>query len=234
MKIHWIQHVPFESLGIIEQWTYDRSHTLSSTKVYENTVFPDINTFDWLIIMGGPMGANDHHEYPWLIAEKTFMSKAIDAGKTVIGICLGAQIIASVLGARVYKNKYKEIGWLPVQFTPDALKCPVFKDFPQTTQVFQWHGDTFDMPQNSLHVAYSNACANQSFIYNNKVIGLQFHCEMTEQNILDILVDCADELVDAPYIQSKPDIFDNIPELVKHNNTLMYTLLDNIYKSNIQ
>src|SRR2546428_2396131 len=115
MNIHYFQHVPFEGLGCIEDWANRKSHVLSSTRFFEKHTLSDLKTIDWLIVMGGPMGVYDESEYLWLKEEKEFIKKAIDANKVVIGICLGSQLIAEVLGAKVYKNKFTEIGWFPVE-----------------------------------------------------------------------------------------------------------------------
>jgi len=166
MKIHWLQHVPFEGLGCIERWIRTRPHILSRTRMYANDSLPAIADFDMLIIMGGPMGVSNIKRYPWLAKEMAFIEKAIQARKPVLGICLGAQLIASALGARVYKDRYKEIGWFDVHLTEGAWNYRTLDFLPAKFTVFQWHGDTFDMPRGAQQLAYSNACSNQAFIYN--------------------------------------------------------------------
>ena len=125
MRIHYFQHVPFEGLGSIEDWIRSEGYDLFSTRFYRNDPLPELDRIDWLIVMGGPMGANDDHIYPWLAAEKKFIGEAIKKGVRILGICLGAQLIASVLGARVYPNAHKEIGWFHVRLTPDGLACQI-------------------------------------------------------------------------------------------------------------
>ena len=115
MKVHYFQHVPFEGLGSIEQWLISKAAQISVTKFYENTNLPEIHEIDWLIIMGGPMSVNNEHTYPWLQAEKKFIAESIANGKIVLGVCLGAQLIASALGAKVYQNQNRDIGWFPVE-----------------------------------------------------------------------------------------------------------------------
>jgi len=186
LNIHYFTHVPFEGLAYIEEWAVNKGHKLTSTEFYKSKNLPDINKVDWLIIMGGPMSVNEEDEYPWLTDEKRFVKEAIEKGKIVIGICLGAQLITDVLGAKVYKNVYKEIGWFQVHFTESAKKLPLFSSFPDEMMVFHWHGETFDLPEGAIHLAESEGCKNQAFIYKDKVLGLQFHFEMTEKAMYSV------------------------------------------------
>ena len=110
MNLHYLQHVPFEGLGFIDEWAGNNGVEVGVSRLYAGEVFPAMDAFDGLVIMGGPMGIHDHEEHPWLVHEKAFIRKAIDAGKPVLGICLGAQLVADVLGAKVYPGPQKEIG----------------------------------------------------------------------------------------------------------------------------
>ncbi len=214
MKLHYFQHVPFEGLGCIADWAYVHRHQITATKMYEGDPFPDVDEFDWLVIMGGPMSVYDHTNCPWLVEEKRCIEQAIAHGKVVIGICLGAQLIANVLGANVYPNTDKEIGWFPVNLTDAAHQSPLFDFLPNTFEVFHWHGDTFDLPSNAIHIARSNACTNQAFVYHDRVVGFQFHMEMTQEGIRSIIHHCAHEIVDGHSIQTAEDIVaysDHVP-----------------------
>src|SRR5665213_1473810 len=117
LRIHYFQHVHFEGPGNIEEWCNKHGHSLTATKFYEDFKLPSLTDIDWLVIMGGPMSVNDEEEITWLAAEKQFIQKAIQAEKTIIGICLGAQLLADVMGSKVYQNTYKEIGWFPIELT---------------------------------------------------------------------------------------------------------------------
>jgi GMP synthase (glutamine-hydrolysing) len=225
MNIHYFQHVPFEGLGCIEQWARRKENKLSATRFYEDYKLPFIDICEMLIVMGGPMGVYDEDKFEWLTQEKKFIEKAITKGKIVIGICLGAQLIAEVLGARVYKNKEKEIGWMPVYLTKEGLNNTLFKDFPARCHVFHWHGDTFDLPSGATHIARSEACEHQAFTYGDKVIGLQFHLESTAESVFTLLENCKNEITEAPYIQSSEQILSE--EYIYINNKLMIKLLDN-------
>ncbi|MBN2684890.1 MAG: type 1 glutamine amidotransferase [Pontiellaceae bacterium] len=197
MKLHYLQHVAFEGLGQIEAWAQNHDIEISCTRLFAGDALPPLEQFDTLVIMGGPMGIYDHDEYPWLPDEKAFIKRAIDAEKPVLGICLGAQLIADVLGAKVYPGPQKEIGWFPLQRTAEAPEW-----FPETLTAFHWHGDTFDIPDGAVRLASSAACANQGFISRDHVIALQFHMETTPESMEALIANCAAELVDAPFIQN--------------------------------
>ena len=139
MRVHYLQHVPFESLGHIDTWLRHAGHEITVTRFYEKDPLPSPDLIDQLIIMGGPMSVNDEVEYPWLVAEKAFVRTIIASGKPVLGICLGAQIIASAFGAAVYPNQTKEIGWFPIEAVAAANKEGF--QFPPSITVFHWHGD---------------------------------------------------------------------------------------------
>jgi GMP synthase-like glutamine amidotransferase len=207
MNIHYFQHVPFEGLGSIENWAKKPDHKLTATRFYEDHKLPFIDICDMLIVMGGPMSVYDEDKYDWITEEKKFIEKAIIRGKKVVGICLGAQLIADVLGSRVYKNKEKEIGWMPVQLTPEGKKTPLFSDFTDGQHVFHWHGDTFDLPNGSIQLARTEACEQQAFLYDGHVLGLQFHLESTEESVAAIMENCQDELEQGgKYIQKKEQL----------------------------
>jgi GMP synthase-like glutamine amidotransferase len=201
MNVHIIQHVDFEKPGLIEDWANENNHIISFTHLYKNQLSPDLNNFDLLIIMGGPMGVYDFDKYPWISKELDFIRKCVEKNKAILGICLGAQLLASALGARVYEGPNKEIGWLPVSWK----KSPI-NNIPDQHNVFHWHGDTFDIPNGATHLASSKGVPNQAFIYNNNVIGLQFHLEVNSQSVDLMLKNCIDDLTDGKYVQSIEEI----------------------------
>lgn len=205
MRIHYIQHVPFEGLGYIQTWITENNHTLTATKVWERPVFPSMDDFDVLIIMGGPMGVYDDHQYKWLAEEKNFIFSAIKEEKKIIGICLGAQLLACVLGATIYTNKHKEIGWFPIQIE-SSFKEWLGTDVPEELLVFHWHGDKFDNPYGGLIQASSEACNHQVFTFGDNMIGLQFHLEANNESIRSMLQHGGHELTEAPYIQNAATI----------------------------
>lgn len=206
MRIHWLQHVSFEELGSIGEWAHRNGHELTCTRMYQQDHLPEISNIDWLIIMGGPMGVHDETQHPWLIQEKRLIGQAIAQGRIVLGVCLGAQLIAHILGAKVFPNAHREIGWFPVEITRAGQESPVFHAFPSRFDVFHWHGDTFDMPAGTVHLASSTACANQAFLYTDRVLALQFHLEVTPENVSALLKNCAGDLRAGPYVQSRQEI----------------------------
>lgn len=221
MKIHYLQHVPFEGLGSIENWICERNHQLTVTRVYENVDFPAMQDFEWLIIMGGPMNIYEDERYPWLKAERQFIKETIHAGKTVLGICLGAQLIADALGAKVFPNPDKEIGWFPIELTSEGRASWLLRDFPDKLKVFHWHGDTFPLPPGAIRLARSQVCEQQAFLYQERVLALQFHLETTRPSAEQLIENCGNELVNAPFIQSTDSIladdrkFTNINHLMR-------------------
>lgn len=201
LTLRIIQHVPFEGPANIAIWAEENNHTVQYTKMYDGDDFPEINNYDILVVMGGPMGVSSTVEYPWVEDELLYIKKVINADKPVIGICLGAQFIAKALGANVYKGPQKEIGWFPLIFE-SSLPKNIQHLFPKTLNTFHWHGDTFDIPEGANKLAHTIAVPNQGFIYNNKVIALQFHVEMNESSIAGMIKECADDITDGDYIQS--------------------------------
>ncbi len=228
-KIHYLQHVPFEDPANIFKWAKQNNIQIEGTKLYQNDSFPDIQSFDMLVVMGGPMGIYDEEEYPWLKEEKEFIKKAIDNDKLVLGICLGAQLIADVLGAKVYRNKEKEIGWFPVELTKEAKNSNIFKDFPNQFMAFHWHGDTFDIRAGAIHTVRSEACENQAFEYNDgRVIALQFHLETTPESAKKLIENSQEELKEkGKYIQS-PDEMLNNKEYFEDIEKLLFQMLNKL------
>jgi len=224
MKVHWFQHVPFEGLGAIEEWLLAHSHTLSCTRFYADESPPvSADAFDWLIVMGGPMNIYQYRAHPWLRSEKRLIGEAIAAGKRVLGVCLGAQLIADVLGGKVYQNGEREIGWFPVRAVP-AGASSLFA-FPKETPVFHWHGDTFSLPPGSAWLAESDGCAHQAFAVGTHVLGLQFHLEMTAADVSRIAQSCADELTPGRYVQATDMIISQAKENGPASSKLLGQLL---------
>ncbi len=226
MRIHSLEHEPFEGLSNVEVWAKNRGHRISRTLLFNNEELPDINDFDWLVIMGGSMNIYKEVKYPWLREEKNFITEAIASKKIVLGVCLGSQLIADVLGGRASKNRFREIGWFPVSLTREARKSSIFSNLPDIFTAFHWHGDTFKIPPDALRIAESEGCANQAFEYG-RVIGLQFHLEYSVDSINLMFQNCGDELVDGKYIQKSEEIVSQSSNVVE-TQRLLDILLDNM------
>ncbi|WP_029921016.1 type 1 glutamine amidotransferase [Nevskia soli] len=182
MRVHWLQHADFEDLGCIAPWLADAGHLVSGTRLYAGETPPDVSAFDALVVMGGPMNIYEYAQYPWLRGEKALIRAAVDAGKRVLGICLGAQLLADVLGGPVTRNADSEIGWFPLTLSAAGRASPLFADLPETFTGFHWHGDTYALPSGAVCLATSEACAQQAFALGDQVLGLQFHLEVTRPN----------------------------------------------------
>jgi GMP synthase-like glutamine amidotransferase len=223
MRAHWLQHVPFEGLGSIEPWLRRAGCDVTVTRFHESPDLPDAADVDALVVMGGPMSVNDGERYPWLAAEKRFIRGTIEAGVPVLGVCLGAQLIAGALGARVYKSPRREIGWFPVRGVFPA-GGPAFS-FPKEIEVFHWHGETFDLPPGAVRLAESDGCANQAFQIGRSVVGLQFHLEATAGAVRSLVESCRSELIPARYVQPEKDILAAPPGRYRRINRLMEEIL---------
>jgi len=235
MRIHYLQHVPYEGLGAIAGWVETKGHTTTSTRFYRDEQPPRVENFDLLIVMGGPMSVNDESAYKWLAREKALIAETIERGKPILGICLGSQLIADVLGtggraggAGVYKNRYKEIGWFPVELSNYGESLYVPGVFPSASNmVFHWHSETFDLPRGAKLLASSEACVNQAYIYGEKVIGLQFHLEITEQSIKGMIENSYSDIENGLYVQHPDEMVGN-SEYIAVANDIMYRLLDTL------
>lgn len=228
-KIHCFRHVSFEGLGCMKKWFNEKSYPITYTDFFESDFrIPSPQDYDVLIIMGGPMGTYEEEQYAWLKAEKEAIRKAIDNHKAVIGICLGSQLIANTLGAKVYKNAEKEIGWWKIKFSNEGKKVAPFDTFNEEITVFQWHGDTFDIPKGATRIASSDICKNQAFIYNHKVLGLQFHFEVDKENIQLISDSDLGELEKGGnYVQTLQQIRAG-ERVIPENIQLMYRILEEL------
>ncbi len=230
MKAHILQHVSFETIGSMAAWLEARGAQVSYTRFYENPILPDLDELDLVIAMGGPMSVNDESEFPWLRPEKQFIRQAIERGVSVLGMCLGAQLIAGALGCRIYPNPVKEIGWFPIEATVETITGGIsganapFR-FPSKCVVFHWHGETFDLPPGAVRLAGSAVCVNQAFQLQQNVMGLQFHLETTPQSARALVENCGRELTPGPYIQSAAQLLAVPAEMYVEINNLMDRVL---------
>ena len=242
LRIHALYHVDFEELSYIKQWADNRGHRITVTRFYENDPLPAQDSFDWLVVMGGPMSIHDESDFQWLADEKTFIQQSINDGKTVIGVCLGAQLIADSLGAKVAPSGIKEVGWLPIQLTEQGLAHPLLADLPRNEfTVFHWHGDGFECPKGATPIATSHTWANQGFIYQTPkhaeldtwVIGWQCHFEVTNKSMVDMVSHgqtyIQEAMIDYPdSVQAADEILALGDTYMTDNNAWLSTMLDKL------
>jgi GMP synthase-like glutamine amidotransferase len=202
MRIHYFQHDHFEDMGYIGQWAAIHDFKTSVTRLDLNEELPQEKDFEWLVVMGGKMSVNDSDEFPWIDEEIEFIRQTIHSGKVVIGICLGSQLVASALGARVYKNIEPEMGFWPVTLLPAAAKDKVFRHFPSSLSVMHVHFDIFGLPENATAMALSEVTPFQAFRYGENVFAFQFHFEISPQNANGFIKEISPELVQGEYTQT--------------------------------
>ncbi len=221
MDVYIFQHVKFEGPGAILPYLEARNFRIHFVKLYAGDALPSPANVDLAVLMGGPMSALDEDKYPYLAREKQFCREMFALEKPVLGICLGAQLIASAFGAAIRKNPEKEIGWFPVTFENGL-----------SMEAFHWHGETFNIPEQAIPLAYSAACRNQGFRLG-RLVGLQFHLETTKESMTEILENCSDELesalsVHGAFVQTKRQILDHGEISIPQANAVLVKLLDAI------
>ncbi|MEM6783333.1 MAG: amidotransferase [Bacteroidota bacterium] len=227
-----LQHVPFEGPAHIAAWASSRSKPLAATRLFADEAPPDAADIDGLVVMGGPMNIYEEDSYPWLVDEKALISDTLEAGKPVVGVCLGAQLIADALGSRVVPVGQKEIGWFPLSLTGGGRAHPMLEGSPDSFPVFHWHGETFPLPDGAVHLARTPVCETQAFLWGDRVLGLQCHLEMTTTSIDAIIEGCADELADAqgqPWVQTAEAMRHIDPQTSVLAHRVLGCMLDHVF-----
>lgn len=227
MRIHAIIHAPFEKLGIIENWITEKKYTLTTTHTYDGEQLPDASSFDFLIIMGGPQSPLKLDKYPYLRDEILLAQQAIKKDKAVLGVCLGAQIIAEALGAKTEQSPNKEIGAYPIEVTKEGLNDPLFKLFPSKFDVMHWHNDMPGIPTGAVLLAKSEGCPRQAFSYGDKVYGFQCHLEMTAELVQGMLNHCPEDLLHGKFIRSKDELLSTDYQPINHKMLVALDYLAN-------
>lgn len=225
MKIHWFQHVPFEGLGAIRSWIEERGHEEECVRLFAGDPLPEADDFEFLVIMGGPMSVNDEEGYPWLVEEKKLVRQLVEAGKPVFGVCLGAQMIASSLGASIYGGPELEIGWFPVRAAPESTDASF--SFQEEATVLHWHGETFDLPEGAIRLASSPVCPNQAYLLRERVIGTQFHYEGSPDAVEGFLENSYEGLSSSDtYVQTPEEIREGARKFSEANQVQLFRMLD--------
>lgn len=225
MRVVTIQHDPLVKGSHVKAWARDRRFNHLNVRLDRDEPFPSISEFDCLVLLGGRMAIHDHDQYPWLEKEKDFIDRCLHGGKAVVGLCLGGQLIASVLGASITRNPYPEIGWHTVALRPEARWSPHLRDWPERFSAFNWHGDTFSLPDGAVHIAQSEACPHHGFVYGDRVIGMQWHPEFSASDIERLLDNCVEGLPGGPYVQPAIEIRNRLNE-ADRGRELLFSLFD--------
>lgn len=229
MNIYYIQHVQAEDLGVIESWARQNGHTISGKNIARDDSLPDVDSFDSLIILGGPQSACDVAKHNYLEKEIDFIQQAIAANKYILGICLGGQLIAHALGAPASRSPEKEMGYFPVGLTEEGKQDPIFANFPTSFMSVHWHSDMMGVPENAQVLAETPGCPIQAIRFSQRVYGLQFHLEFTKVKIKAILQKIKGKLPTGRYVQTAEEMLAApFPEI----NQYCYQLLDQLLGEN--
>jgi len=230
MRIHVFEHAVYEGIGTIADWAERGGHEVRFTRWELGETPPDPSTWDLLVVMGGPMNIYEEQEYPWLPAEKAMLDLVLAEDRPVLGICLGAQLLADRLGGPVGRNAWSEIGWQPVELTKAGAADPIFSALPERFEAFHWHGDTFALPPRGIHGAFSEACAAQAF-RKGRCLGLQFHLELSRDALAGLIG--ATDRFEGLYVQ-KPEVFLSRTQDFETLRKVNFTLLDRIQKELVE
>lgn len=216
MSILICKNISTEGPGTIEDFLKVKKIPFTIIDLSKGEEIPDIKAFDTLIMLGGPMSVNEEDIYPYIKKEEDLTREFIDRDKGVLGICLGAQIIAKALGSKVYKGKQKEIGWYDIELTSEGIADPLMRrlavhphvgDLWRRFKVFHWHGETFDIPEGAVRLAGSELFLNQAFRFGNKTYAFQFHIEVTKEMIYEWL---KDEDIDQDFLKKETEKYYDI------------------------
>ncbi|HUX12545.1 MAG TPA: type 1 glutamine amidotransferase, partial [Spirochaetia bacterium] len=216
----------FEGPGSIADWADLNGVLPQSVPMYEGGILPRASDVDLVVVMGGSMGANDVENFPWLVPEREFLAEVIELRKPVLGICLGAQLIASALGAAVTPNREREIGWYPVELEHHGAAFDLFPGAPAVHTVLHWHGDTFALPERAVRIARSKACDNQGFLYRDHVLALQYHLETTAESLASMVDNSSDYLAPGTYVSGRKELLDGFERHGSTNRQIMFGVLD--------
>lgn len=227
MRFHVIEHEPIGFSKNILNWIYQNQHTVSFTNACTAKEMPDLKSIDCLIIAGGPQHVYEEVNHPWLLMEKKFVAKAIAERIHILGICLGAQLLAECLGGTVFPNEFVELGWCDVSLTPAGTISPVFDGVPEKFTIFQWHSDHYTLPPGAIRLAGSAVAKNQAFISTNgKCLGIQFHPDFDCATIQEILQTYTGEWPKGPYVTRRKELIKMTGSMIEPD-WLMNRLLDN-------
>ncbi|MCU0579175.1 MAG: type 1 glutamine amidotransferase [Desulfobacterota bacterium] len=228
MRIHLIEHDSLDFQTNVDHWATQRGHALSRTEVFRGEPFPDPDTYDWLMVMGGSQHAWEEPLHPWLAAEKDGLGRALDRGKVILGICFGAQLLAEALGGQVFPHREREIGWHSVSQTAAGRLSELFRGVPSDFLTFHWHSDHYDLPGGAVPLASSACSENQAFTHPAyPLLGLQFHPEYTREMVGHFAREFSAAWTPGPFVAGPGPILSQT-ETVPDTYWLMEKILDNM------
>lgn len=204
------QHAASEGPGRVAAWLEARGFDLEFVRWWQEPVPSRTEHWEGLVILGGAMNIYQHRDFPWLAEEKTLLAGLLERGVPILGICLGAQLLADQLGSRVVQNAETEIGWWPVRFAPAARS--LYSHLPAECTVLHWHGDTFGLPPESTRLAESEVCSEQGFLFGDNILGLQFHPEVDAGLLQDFCGDGTETWPEGNFVQNRAELLHKAPE----------------------
>jgi len=211
MNILLIQHDPLDGPGSLLEWSESRGHSIASFLMSGEAPLPSLESVDFLVSLGGPMGAYEEEKHPWIATEKEYLRQSFAAGKKILGLCLGCQLLADALGGKSFRHTCKEFGWQPIEPTEVGGKWLGTDD---VFMAFQWHGDTYTLPPGAVQLARNEAAEQQAFLMEgpagNQVLGLQFHLEWTEKMALEIVQEPDIAPPVSAFVQSPKEILSDL------------------------
>jgi GMP synthase-like glutamine amidotransferase len=226
MRLLLLQHDPLDGPGSLTEWAAARGHTIFTCLICRGDPLPPVGSFDLLVSLGGPMGAYDEEKHPWLAAEKEYLRQAVAAGKKILGLCLGCQLLADALGGKAFRHTCKEFGWQPIEPTTAGGE---WFGAQGTFHAFQWHGDTYTLPPGAVQLARNEASEQQAFLMKgptgDQVLGLQFHLEWTERMAREALAEPGVAPPPSPSVQTPGEILAD-PTLFDSAKKRFFALLD--------
>ena len=228
MRLLCLQHDPLDGPGTLLDWAEERGHTVITCLICQGDPLPPLADFDLLVSLGGPMGAYEEEKHPWLADEKEYLRQAVVAGKRILGLCLGCQLLADALGGKAFRHSCKEFGWQPIEPLPEGSGWFGTAD---VFQAFQWHGDTYTLPPGALRLAGNEAAEQQAFLLRgpagNAVLGLQFHLEWTEAMAREALEEPGVAPPPSPFVQTPEEILSDL-SLFDSARTRFYRMMDRL------
>lgn len=232
MRLHVFEHKSSREVTYIDRWAEERGHGLARTRVDGGAPLPDLDAIDLLIVLGGSQSVWEEDVHPWLRGEKGFIKQALEAGKTVLGICLGAQLLAEVLGGQAYKQEFQEIGWYEIRLTAEGRASFLFEGLPDFFTSYFWHGDHFSLPPDCARLAFNEASPNQAFVSEKYLaVGLQFHPERTASHVETSASRPGAAWGDGgPYVQSPAEVLVKTRQ-IPDPYTLLARLMDNLARA---